>query len=44
MDYLAPPIPLISRVTDDSQRLAPCGCVAVSVPTFWAGFERARLA
>src|SRR5262249_34415157 len=28
------------RITDDYQRMAQCGCVAVSEPAFWAGFDR----
>src|SRR2546430_3635748 len=31
---------MISRVTDDYQRMAQCGCLAVSEPAFWAGFDR----
>jgi hypothetical protein len=31
---------MISRVTDDYQRMAQCGCAAVSEPAFWAGFDR----
>jgi predicted metal-dependent TIM-barrel fold hydrolase len=31
---------MISRVTDDYQRMAQCGCQAVSEPAFWAGFDR----
>jgi predicted metal-dependent TIM-barrel fold hydrolase len=31
---------MISRVTDDYQRMAMCGCRAVSEPAFWAGFDR----
>jgi predicted metal-dependent TIM-barrel fold hydrolase len=31
---------MISRITDDYQRLAYCGCIAVSEPAFWAGFDR----
>src|SRR5438045_8823009 len=31
---------MISRVTDDYERMAQCGCVAVSEPAFWAGFDR----
>ncbi|HEV8058473.1 MAG TPA: TatD family hydrolase, partial [Gemmataceae bacterium] len=27
-------------VTDDYQRMAQCGCVAISEPAFWAGFDR----
>src|SRR5207237_10461710 len=28
------------RVTDDYQRMAQCGCVAITEPAFWAGFDR----
>jgi uncharacterized protein len=31
---------MISRVTDDYERMARGGCVAVSEPAFWAGFDR----
>jgi predicted metal-dependent TIM-barrel fold hydrolase len=31
---------MISRVTDDYHRMAQCGCIAVSEPAFWAGFDR----
>jgi len=31
---------MVSRVTDDYERMARCGCVAVSEPAFWAGFDR----
>src|ERR1700759_946512 len=40
MRYIDPHIHMISRVTDDYQRMALCGCVAVSEPAFWAGFDR----
>jgi predicted metal-dependent TIM-barrel fold hydrolase len=40
MEYIDPHIHMISRVTDDYQRMAQCGCVAVSEPAFWAGFDR----
>ena len=40
MDYIDPHIHMVSRTTDDYQRLARCGCVAVSEPAFWAGFDR----
>ena len=40
MFYLDPHIHMISRVTDDYHRMAQCGCVAVSEPAFWAGFDR----
>lgn len=32
---------MVSRVTDDYERMAHAGCVAVSEPAFWAGFDRA---
>ncbi len=38
--YIDPHIHMISRVTDDYQRMAYAGCVAVSEPAFWAGFDR----
>jgi predicted metal-dependent TIM-barrel fold hydrolase len=38
--YIDPHIHMISRVTDDYQRMAQCGCVALSEPAFWAGFDR----
>jgi predicted metal-dependent TIM-barrel fold hydrolase len=38
--YIDPHIHMISRVTDDYHRMARCGCVAVSEPAFWAGFDR----
>ncbi len=31
---------MVSRVTDDYARMAQAGCVAVSEPAFWAGFDR----
>jgi predicted metal-dependent TIM-barrel fold hydrolase len=40
MHYIDPHIHMISRVTDDYQRMAQCGCVAISEPAFWAGFDR----
>src|SRR5919201_586595 len=40
MDYIDPHIHMISRTTDDYQRMAQAGCVALSEPAFWAGFDR----
>ncbi len=40
MYYIEPHIHMISRITDDYQRMTQCGCVAVSEPAFWAGFDR----
>src|SRR5436309_6127241 len=38
--YIDPHIHMISRVTDDYQRMAYAGCAAVTEPAFWAGFDR----
>ena len=40
MNYVDPHIHMVSRVTDDYEALARMGCVAVSEPAFWAGFDR----
>lgn len=40
MDYIDPHIHMVSRTTDDYEQLAKMGCVAVSEPAFWAGFDR----
>ncbi len=40
MYYIDPHIHMISRITDDYQRMAMCGCVALTEPAFWAGFDR----
>lgn len=40
MYYIDPHVHMVSRVTDDYERLARAGCVAVSEPAFWAGFDR----
>jgi predicted metal-dependent TIM-barrel fold hydrolase len=38
--FIDPHIHMISRTTDDYQRMAYAQCVAVSEPAFWAGFDR----
>src|SRR5260370_37683957 len=38
--YIDPHIDMISRVPGDYQRMAQCGCQALSEPAFWAGFDR----
>src|SRR5438477_3043919 len=38
--YIDPHSHMISRITADYARMAQCGCVAVSAPAFWAGFDR----
>ncbi len=40
MDYIDPHIHMVSRTTDDYATLARMGCVAVSEPAFWAGYDR----
>jgi predicted metal-dependent TIM-barrel fold hydrolase len=44
MFYLDPHIHMVSRITDDYVRMARAGCVAVSEPAFWAGFDRGSAA
>ena len=38
--YIDPHIHMVSRVTDDYKRMSLAGCVLVSEPAFWAGFDR----
>ena len=38
--YIDPHINIVSRTTDDYKRMALAGCVMVSEPAFWAGFDR----
>ncbi len=40
MDYFDPHIHMVSRITDDYETLARMGCVGISEPAFWAGFDR----
>lgn len=40
MRYIDPHIHMVSRTTDDYQHMAQAGCVAVTEPAFWAGFDR----
>lgn len=40
MYYIDPHIHMVSRTTDDYEALAKMGCVALSEPAFWAGFDR----
>ncbi len=40
MYYLDPHIHMVSRTTDDYETLAKMGCVGLSEPAFWAGFDR----
>ncbi len=40
MYYVDPHIHMVSRITDDYVRMARAGCVAVTEPAFWAGYDR----
>lgn len=40
MSYIDPHIHMVSRTTDDYQRMAQAGCIAITEPAFWAGFDR----
>ena len=40
MYYIEPHAHMVSRSTDDYQQMALTGCVAISEPAFWAGFDR----
>jgi uncharacterized protein len=40
MHYIDPHLHMISRTTDDYQRMAYAQCAAISEPAFWAGFDR----
>jgi uncharacterized protein len=40
MNYIDPHCHMVSRTTDDYLAMARMGCVAVSEPAFWAGFDR----
>ncbi len=40
MQYIDPHIHMVSRTTDDYARMAQAGCVAITEPAFWAGYDR----
>ncbi|MCF7957631.1 MAG: TatD family hydrolase [Phycisphaerae bacterium] len=40
MKFIDPHIHPSSRTTDDYERMALSGCVAITEPAFWAGFDR----
>ncbi len=44
MKYIEPHAHMVSRVTDDYERMATAGCEAVCEPAFWAGFDRSSAA
>ena len=40
MEYIDMHAHMVSRTTDDYHRMALTGCVALTEPAFWAGFDR----
>lgn len=44
MRYIEPHAHMVSRTTDDYERLALAGCRIVCEPAFWAGFDRSSAA
>jgi uncharacterized protein len=38
--FIEPHAHMVSRTTDDYRQMALAGCVAISEPAFWAGFDR----
>jgi predicted metal-dependent TIM-barrel fold hydrolase len=40
MTYIDPHIHMVSRTTDDYERMRLAGCVAITEPAFWAGYDR----
>ncbi|UCF15492.1 MAG: TatD family hydrolase [Phycisphaerales bacterium] len=40
MRYVDPHIHMVSRTTDDYMRMALAGCVCITEPAFWNGFDR----
>lgn len=44
MKYIEPHAHMVSRVTDDYERMALAGCEAICEPAFWAGFDRSSAA
>jgi hypothetical protein len=43
MTYIEPHGHMVSRTTDDYEKLALAGCVAICEPAFWAGFDRSSV-
>lgn len=43
MYYIDPHIHMVSRTTDDYESMAKMGCVALSEPAFWAGWDRGHV-
>jgi len=43
VSYIDPHVHMVSRTTDDYERMAAAGCVAITEPAFWAGYDRASV-
>ena len=43
MKYIEPHAHMVSRTTDDYERMVLAGCTAVCEPAFWAGFDRSSV-
>ena len=43
MKYIDHHAHMVSRTTDDYAQMALTGCVAVTEPTFWAGWDRSTV-
>ncbi len=43
MYYIDPHIHMVSRTTDDYESMSKMGCVAISEPAFWAGWDRGHV-
>ncbi|MSR18267.1 MAG: metal-dependent hydrolase [Phycisphaerales bacterium] len=41
--YIDPHVHMVSRTTDDYVRMARAGCVAITEPAFWAGYDRSSV-
>jgi len=43
MNYIDPHIHMVSRTTDDYMHMALAGCVCITEPAFWNGFDRGNV-
>jgi len=43
MKYIDPHIHMVSRTTDDYKHMALAGCVCITEPAFWNGFDRSSV-
>ena len=42
MRYIEPHAHMVSRTTDDYEKLVTAGCEAICEPAFWAGFDQVQ--